>query len=367
MPQPVVDAIYAHLDLELHTGGYEAAALKADAIQHFYEAVASLLNAKPSNIAYATNATDAYFQALSSVPFERGDKIITTQDDYVSNQIAFLQLRKRFGVEVMWAKVTDEGGVDVADMHQLIQKHQPKLVAVTHVPTSSGLVQPVAEIGKFCREREILYLVDACQAAGQLPLDVEAIGCDFLSATFRKFIRGPRGAGFLFVSDRVLKSNVEPLFLDLHGASWTSPETYELQPTASRFEVWERSYALLLGSAAATDYALQLGLENIAQRVQALAHYTRQQLATLPNTQVLDRGNQLCGIVTFHVHGRQPEVLKKQLRERHINVSITTIDSARFDFSQKGVTWALRASPHYYNIEEEIDTLVATLGELLST
>jgi selenocysteine lyase/cysteine desulfurase len=250
-------------------------------------------------------------------------------------------------------------------MQQLIRQHQPKLVAATYIPTSSGLVQPVAAIGQFCRAQEVLYLVDACQAAGQLPLDVEAIGCDFLTATFRKFMRGPRGAGFLYVSDRVLESNYEPLFLDLQGANWTSPETYELQATATRFEIWERSYALLLGSATATDYALAIGLEAIAQRVQAIAHYSRQQLSTIPNVQVLDKGAQLCGIVTFHIEGKDPTLLQRQLHERHINVSITGIGSARFDFQRKGVNWALRASPHYYNTEEEIDALVGALEEIL--
>jgi len=364
MPQPVINAMRNHLDLELYGGGYEAAAAEADAVRRFYDSLAQMLRTNPRNIAFATNATDAYSKALLSIPFEQGDIILTTVDDYVSNQIAFLQLQKRFGVQLFRAKTTATGGVDVDDMLHLIEQHQPRLVAVTHVPTSSGLVQPVAEIGKACKEKEIWYLVDACQSAGQMPLDVHEIGCDFLSATFRKFMRGPRGAGFLYASDRVLEEGLEPLFVDMRGAEWIEADRYELQADAKRFEIWERSYAIMLGAASATEYALIQGLGNIAKRVTHLADYTRQRLAELPEVRILDRGEQLCGIVTLHVEGCQPERLKTALQEKRINTSYTAIGSARLDFQEKGIEWALRISPHYYNTEAEIDTLSVALAEI---
>jgi len=367
MPQPVVNAIRDHLDLELYSGGYEAAAEESTAVQHFYYSLAQMLQAEARNIAFANNATDAYSRALLSIPFEQGDVILTTADDYVSNQIAFLQLQKRFGVQLLRAKTTASGGVDVANMLQLIEQHQPRLVAVTHVPTSSGLVQAVSEIGKACQEKEVWYLVDACQSAGQMLLNVNEIGCDFLSATFRKFMRGPRGAGFLYVSDRALEVGLEPLFVDLQGAEWIAADRYQLQASAKRFEIWERSYAIMLGAAAATDYALEQGLENIEKRVTQLANYARKRLAELSPLQVLDRGEQLCGIVTVHAEGWQPQQLKTALQQKRINTSYTGIGSARLDFQEKGIEWALRISPHYYNTKGEIDTFVTALGEILGT
>ncbi|MEM6698604.1 MAG: aminotransferase class V-fold PLP-dependent enzyme, partial [Bacteroidota bacterium] len=196
-PQVVVNNVIGYLQLESQLGGYETANLKAQEIQDFYTAVAQLLKTKPRNIAYAHHATEAYNKALSSIPFERGDVLLTTDDDYASNQIAFLQLQKKTGIQVIRAAQLPEGGVDVNSVEELIKKHRPKLVAVTHIPTNSGLIQEVYPIGKLCQQHDILYLVDACQSVGQLDLDVNEMHCDFLSATGRKYLRGPRGTGLL--------------------------------------------------------------------------------------------------------------------------------------------------------------------------
>lgn len=361
-PRAVVQAMHDYLDLEAQIGGYEAADWRAEDIAGFYSSVAQMLQTSARNIAFAGSATDAYARALSAVPLREGEVVLTTENDYVSNQIAFLSLQKRLGIRVVRAADTPEGGVDVADLERLLKKHRPALVAVTHVPTNSGLVQPVEAVGRLCRAEGVWYLVDACQSAGQMPLDVTQIGCDFLAATFRKFLRGPRGAGFLYVSDRALDAGLEMLLPDMRGANWTAPDEYVAQPDARRYEYWEMSPALLLGSKAAVEYALEQGLEAIQERVVRLAATTRTMLADLPGVRVLDRGASLCGIVTAWGPDWQPQALLQHLAAQRINGRITTIGSAQLDFSRKGVGWALRISPHYYNTEAEI----AALGEALS-
>lgn len=364
-PLPVLRAMQEHLELEAQIGGYEAADARAAEIAGFYDAVARLLNARPRNIAFATSATDAYARALSAIPFRPGDVILTTENDYISNQIAFLALEKRFGIRLVRARDTAEGGVDIADFEQLLKKHRPALAAVTHVPTNSGLVQPVEAIGSICRAHGVWYLVDACQSAGQMPLDVERIGCDFLTATMRKFMRGPRGAGFLYASDRVLDAGLEMLLPDMRSADWTAPDTYVTVPSARRFEYWENSPALILGSKAAAEYALAVGLDRIEQRVKMLADLTRQRLRELPGVQVLDKGRELCGIVTAHATHWDSNTLLQKLSAENINCRISSLAVAQIDFPRKGVTWALRVSPHYYNTEEEIGSLVEVLGKEL--
>lgn len=361
MPQPVIDAFFQHFQLEIEIGGYEAEAAAYEAIEGFYTTVAQFLNCQPKNIAYTASATDAYYRALSAIPLGKGDIILTTRNDYVSNQIAFLELQKRFGVQLIRAEDVPEGGVDVDSVRELIQKHRPKLVAVTHVPTNSGLVQPVAEIGKICKEENIWYLVDACQSAGQMPLNVQEIHCDFLSATFRKFLRGPRGAGFLYVSDKALQAGLEPLFLDLLSANWTATDGYEIRADARRFELWERPHALMLGSKASIEYAVNIGLPQIETRVKHLADLCREKLSAIPGIKNLDKGKERCGITTYAVQGWEPQALKSKLQSFHTNTSITTRIGAQLDFAEKGVEWALRVSPHYYNTEEEIDILASTL------
>ena len=365
MPRPVLEVMQNYLDLESKTGGYEAAADQRKAIAGFYRSAATFLNTRPGNIAWAASATDAYAKALSAIPFHPGDIVLTTDDDYVSNHIAFLFLQKRFGIQVVRAAKLPQGGVDVQSMQELMDRRRPKLVAVTHVPTNSGLVQDVEAIGQICRERELWYLVDACQSAGQLPLDVKKMGCDFLAVTMRKWLRGPRGAGFLYVSDRVIQAGLEPFFPDLSGAEWTDAGHYEPAHNAHLFEYWEKPYALLLGSKAALDYALEIGPDFIENRVQELAGYTRQQLATLPDLRILDRGDRLCGIVTVAVEGWDALRFKIKLHRAGSNSSTQQRGNAIIDFDEKGVEWAWRVSPHYYNTEEEIDQVVEVVQGIM--
>jgi selenocysteine lyase/cysteine desulfurase len=364
MPRPVLEAVRTHLDLEALTGGYEAADLARDAIAAVYDDVGSLLGAPAANVALTENATAAFQQALSAVPFRSGDVLLTTRNDYVSNQIQYLSLERRLGIEVVRAPDLPEGGVDPQAMFELIHRRRPRLVALTHVPTSSGMVQDAAAVGRHCRERDVLYLVDACQSVGQMPVSVDELGCDFLSATARKFLRGPRGVGFLYVSDRALAAGLEPLFPDLRGADWVADDLYQPAPDARRFENWEFPYALVLGLGAAARYALEVGTDIARDRARALAERLREGLADVPGAEVLDRGAELCAIVTVRVAGWPPGALVAALRREKIHTSAVGREAAVLDFDSRGVEGALRASPHYYNTEREIDVLLAALAAL---
>jgi selenocysteine lyase/cysteine desulfurase len=364
-PAPVTKAIQDYLAEEAITGGYETAALHAASASRFYESVAQLLHCEPRNVAFTSSATNSYARALSSIPFKAGDVVVLANEDYSSNQIALLSLQQRLGIRIERAASLPEGGVDVDDMEQLIRKHHPALVTLTHVPTNSGLVQPVEQVGRICRELDVPYLVDACQSAGQLPLNVHEIHCDFLCATMRKFMRGPRGAGFLYVSDRIIEKGWAPLYVDMYGAEWKYKDVFVLSPDAKRFQDWEQSYALLNGSCAAVDYALQVGLENIAASNEVLCSILRPALAQLPGVRLLDKGAQLCSIITLSIEGVDPQHLLNTLRAENINTAISGYAGALIDFDSKNVQWALRISPHYYNTAEEANLLLAALSDYL--
>jgi selenocysteine lyase/cysteine desulfurase len=365
MPNAVIETVREHLDLEARMGGYEAEALRHSEVRSVYDSVGALIGTDPQNVAITDSATGSFIRALSAVPFAPGDVVLTTRNDYVSNQIMFLSLVSRFGIEIVHGPEDPTGGVDVRAFEKLMHRKRPKLVAVTHVPTSSGLVQRVAEIGAICRQREIVYLVDACQSVGQMSIDVEEIGCDFLTATSRKFLRGPRGVGFLYVSDRALELGLEPLFPDMRGADWIHEDLYQPASDARRFENFEAPVAMVLGMGRAARYALDLGLEAIRERACALSDLLRERLAELPGVLVQDKGEARCAIVTMSTEGHHPLDLLRSLREEGINTSRTSWDSALFDFDDKSIDQVLRISPHYYNTEEEIAACVDALSRLI--
>ncbi len=366
MPKPVLSAIKEHLDLEAQLGGYEAAAIRKDDIQNFYQLCGRLYNCRPQNIAYTTSATSAYSQALSAIDFAPGDVILTSTNDYASNFIAFINLQKRYRIKIELLENSPSGEVDVLSLARKLEQLKPKILAITHIPTNSGLIQPLQKISDIAAQHEAIFLVDGCQSVGQLPIDLKAIRCDFFSATFRKFLRGPRGAGFLYVSDRILNRGFAPLFPDMFGADWIGLEEISLRTDARRFEEWEKSYALLLGAKAAVEYVLQLDMPKLSQRTLDLAGDLRNSLQSIDGLQLLDRGTNLGALVTFHVPDTSGESLKEALNQEGINCSLAVRTSAYIDFLEKNVEWALRLSPHYYNTKEEVAEVTAKVAKLVS-
>ncbi len=367
MPKPVVDAVVAHLSREANFGGYESSDDAAAAVSEAYASVAKLLGARPDNVAIVENSTVAFFQALAAFDFKPGDVIVTTRNDYISNQLAYLSLARRGGIEVRRAADLATGGVDPQSVRELLRDPHVRLLAVTWVPTNSGLMQPVEALGEIAESAGVPYLIDACQAVGEISVDVARLRCDFLSATGRKFLRGPRGIGFLYVSDRALRRGDHPLYIDMRGAYWKTADTFQLAEDASRFENWEFAYSLVLGLGEAARYAGSIGVERGGRRARDLAATLRSKLSALPGFRVLDRGRELAAIVTVEVPGWHAADLVKLLRGKNINTSATTRDYAVIDMDEKHAVSALRISPHYYNTEAELDLLVDALNSLPAT
>lgn len=360
MPRPVYHAVLDHLALEQTIGGYAAEDEAEPALEDFYDAFAALLNCDRSEIAHVENATRAWDMAFYSLPLKEGDRILTVEAEYVSNFLAFLHQARRRGLEIDVAPCEASGQVDLDALERLIGP-KTKLIAVTHIPTQGGLVNPAEEIGRIARRHGVTYLLDACQSVGQMPLDVEKIGCDLLSGTGRKFLRGPRGTGFLYVSKAII-DRLDPPFIDLHAATWTDARTYELRPDARRFENWESYVAGRIGLRGAVRYALDLGLEPIRARVTMLADRLRASLAEVPGVKVQDLGRVRSGIVTFTKDGEQPSDIQARLRAADIGVSVSSKSSAQLDFGRRGLSQVVRASVHYFNTEDEIETLCGVLS-----
>lgn len=366
-PAIVTDTMVEHLRREEATGGYEAHAEARDRVAGVYASVGELINAPIERIALVESATVAWDRGLQAIafsePLQPGDRMLVSGSEYASNVLPLLQLARRTGASVEVIPDGDDGTVDVEALGEMLDE-RVRIVSVNHAPSQNGLINDVVAIGDMLRIHgsPAWYLVDACQSAGQMPVDMGRIGCDVLSATGRKFLRGPRATGFLVVSQRML-DDLEPFPLDLHAATWTTLEDYEVAEGAARFESWERAYAALLGMGAAIDYALACGIEPIAERISALASRLRTGLAEIPGVMVRDRGSVQSGIVTLRVDDAAGVVAG--LRARGINTSLSTPDYSRIDFGRDQATGLVRISPHAYNTEDEVDRAIAAVAELV--
>jgi cysteine desulfurase / selenocysteine lyase len=362
-PSQVTDAVIAYLRREAESGGYEVEAAEAERIDAAYSAIARLIGCGTDELALTENATRAWDMAFYSIRFSPGERILTGRAEYASNVIAMLQVTARTGAVVEVVDDDEHGQISVADLRRRLEdgrRGPVRLIALTHVPTHGGLVNPAEEVGAAAREAGVPFLLDACQSAGQMPLDVEGIGCDMLASTGRKFLRGPRGTGFLYVRRSVLGS-MEPPFLDQHAATWTAADRYQVREDAGRFESWEASYALRVGLGTAAEYALSWGLDAIEARVTELASSLREQLRAARGVQVHDQGQRRCGIVTFTVDGVPAPDVQRHLAARGINTSVSLADNALLDLPRRGLPDLVRASVHYYNTDAELGRLVAAL------
>lgn len=362
-PRPVVEAVARHLALEEKIGGYEAAVEAAPEIQLFYDSAARLINADPGEIAFTDSATRGWHTVLSAFDWKPGDEILTSTTEYNSNIISFLHARNRYGIEPILVPDREDGTIDCEALERLIGE-RTRLISLSHVPTNDGIVQPAAEVGRIARAHGIPFLLDACQSAGQIPIDVKAIGCTMLAASGRKYLRGPRGTGFLWV-DRAWQDRLIPSVLDIRSARWTRADRFEVVEDAGRYELWERNVADQIGLGRAMAYALSHSVELLWERIQALAARLRNLIGNEPGFAVHDRGSVQCGIVTFSCAGRgAPEVMNWLRHQRSINTSVSAVQLTRTDLLADGLTHFVRASVHAFNTEEELEELTLSLRHL---
>ena len=370
-PQVVVDTQIAHLRREAEIGGYEAHAEAAQRVADVSVSVAGLMVCRPDQVALVESATVAWDRALQAIihsePLEPGDRILIASAEYASNVLPLLQVAARAGASVQVVPDGEDGSIDVEAFNSMLDE-DVRIVSITHAPSHNGVVNDVVAIGDALRfaGSPAWYLVDACQSVGQMTVDASRIGADFISATGRKFLRGPRGTGFLIASDRAL-TDLEPYPLDLHSATWTGGTGYQVAEGARRFETWERSYAALLGMGAAVDYALDLGLDAIRERIDYLATRLRTELAEIDGVVVRDRGAVKSGIVTVTVPAPGAPAMVRALRERSINTSLSTPDYAPDEFARGGIDSMVRLSPHVYTTDAEIDLAIATIAQSIES
>lgn len=360
MPAPVNDTVIRYLREENKYGGYETAEKYKQDIANIYGDAATLINGSDSEIALMENATAAWNMAFYSIPFEQGDRILTSASEYASNYINYLKLQKEREVSVEVIPNDSSGQTDPKQLKSMLD-NRVKLVSITHMPTNGGLINPVEEIGALVRHHPCYYLVDACQSVGHYPVNVEEIGCDMLSTTGRKYLRGPRGTGFLFVR-REIVNQLSPPFLDLHAATWTDDNHYKPREDARKFENWEFNYANVMGLGKAIRYAADIGVNNIWKRITSLAELLRESLSRADGITVRDIGHRQSGIVTFTSEEHHPRTIKKILNSQQINVSLSPQSSTLLDMKSRNLDKLVRSSVHYYNTEEEIDKLLAALS-----
>jgi cysteine desulfurase / selenocysteine lyase len=362
VPRAVVDAQMAHLSLEVEVGGYVAQEQQSVPLAKVYDGLARLLGGKPTDFALVGSAVDGWTKAFYSVPLKAGDNIVTAYNEYCSNYVAYLQRAKRDGIEIRVARPDEDGKLDLDHLEGLIDK-RTRLISLTHVPSSSGQIAPAEDVGKIAQAHNILYLLDACQSVGQMSVNFEDIGCDMATGTGRKFLRGPRGIGFLYINEKA-RRQIDLVVLTNQAATWTTDNSYQLRSDAGVFEAWERSCINQLGFGAAIDYLLGLGIAKTAMRTLSLTAHLRTGLANIPGVIPTCQKDATAAIVTFNKQGWTAAAIKAAMEEQGIATQVASVVHTRLDLGARGIDTTARISPHYYNTVEELDRFLNVLESL---
>jgi len=362
IPRGVSVAVESYLNREQEIGSYEAAEEAKVLINSFYTKFSELLNCSESEIAFIENSTRAWEMAVHSISWKPGDQIITGENEYGSNYLGLLHLAKQRSLKILTIPNDESGTISLSQLEESVTD-KTRLIAITHVASQRGDVQPASKVGEIANKHNILYLLDACQSVGQINLDTKSLKCDFLCGSGRKYLRGPRGTGFLYTKSTALKT-LEPVFLDLHSANWKNVGSYEFVRDAKMFECWERNMAAMIGLTTAVEYLLKLDVKMVEQRVKQLSLNLREKLSELAAIKILEKSNNCSGIVTFTKTSISATDLKDELQKKGINISVIKQRNARLDLGKECTGDINRASLHYYNSEQEISEFIKQLTKL---
>ena len=360
--QSVIDAITKYMNEEALIGGYELMVKHADALENIYHSIAKMIGANRNEIALFQSATAAWAAAFNAISFQPGDEVLCSEAEYGSNYLNFLRKQKTEGIVIKIVPSDADGCLDLERMEEMMNP-KVKLIAITHVPSNGGLINPAEKVGVIAKKYNCLYLLDACQSVGQIPLEVKNIDCDFLAVTGRKYLRAPRGTGFLYARASTF-DKLDPTVLDLSSANWLSTTEYQLAPDAKRFELFETNKSLQLGLGAAVDYYLSQDPVACFARIQTLATRLRDGLSQIPGFTCTDIGREKCGIVTFQKEDLDSVQLKTTLFDKGLYTSAVFPSAALIDAQKRSLTSLVRASVHYYNTEEEVDRMLNVLEGL---
>ena len=359
----VLSEIYNYLALEKRIGGYEAQDLEHKKLEKFYTNVSKLINSDESEISFLTNSTLAWNLVFNSIPLKKTDNIIIFENEYSSNYISILKRRRLFN-KLLVIKIKKKGLVDLEDLEKKINA-DTKLLSVNHIASQCGNVFPVKKIGEILKSKNknAIYIVDGCQSIGQIKIDVKNINCDFFTASGRKYLRGPRGTGFLYMK-KSITNKIDPIFLDMSSSNIDKDNRIVTRISSRFMENFEHSPALKLGLSTAIEQSLVIGIKNINKRIIKLSEYFRSKVLSNKNLVLMESKDSLSGINTMYFNGNDVSDIFKHLSKLGIRTYISNEKTSTLYFKKIKKKNILRISFHYFNTKKEIDCLVKVLDDL---
>jgi len=364
-PKPVIDAMLEYFNeynANVGRGVHRATMRATEVFEAVRKKIANVINCDGDEIAYTKNATESINIVAQGLGLKSGDKVVTTVLEHHSNILPWQRLQER-GVKLEVIGATNDCLLRPEDFEAAIDK-STRLIATHQVSNSVGSIQPVEEIGKVAKENDVLFLLDAAQSVGHMPVDVRKIGCDFLAAPGHKGLLGPQGTGFLYFR-KELGKELKPLLVGGGMVEEVGKDRVEFSKPPQIFDGGTPNIPGIIGLGRACDYVLDIGIERIEKRERELTE-SMMKIAKIGNVSVYGPTdlNKRGGVVSFNVKGLGHHDVASMLDELEKIAVRSGHHCAQPTMKHLGVEGTVRASVHYYNLPDEVAKLVETVGKI---
>lgn len=382
-PLPVVEAMteyYLKYRANIHRGTYDLSMRASERYDAAVRAVAGFVGALPQEIVFTQNTTHSINLVAHTLDFQSGDEIVLTSLEHTSNMAPWVRLAQQRDLRLRWYNAGRTGHVDADELIALIGP-RTKLVTCTAVSNVLGTVLPIAEIGKACREREVLFLVDGAQAAPHMPVDVRQLNCDFLAFSGHKML-GPTGIGVLYIRLDLAQSLMPGMIgggtLDTSACNCPSLEECSLEYCSyselpDKWQAGTPPIAEAFGLHAAIDYLTTVGLDRVAAHDRMLMARLTAGLSSVRGIDLYgpDDPAERMAIVSFNIGDLHPDDVGRVLNERY-HIGVRTGQHCAVNYFNEvnghaGSPGNVRASVYLYNTLDEIDRTVQAVDDIATT
>ena len=357
LEQSTENEISKYLKLETKISGYYIEQEKKEILNNFYFNAAKLLNCKPKEISFLQSSTYGWNLFISSLTTKKKSNVVIFDNEYGSNYISLIN--NNFNVRV--SKLKENGQVSFEDLRKKIDRYTA-LVAVCHIASQCGNIIDVEKLGRFIKNinSNIIFLIDACQSAGHLKLNVKKNMCDALVCSGRKYLRGPRGTGLIFIKDSIQK-NITPKIIDTTKSKIIG-RNLSIFNKENIFETFEYSPSLKIGLSKAIEKYNKLGHKKIELKIKNLSKYFRKKISSNPYVIVHENEKLISGINTFSIKGKGSHDIYSFLKQKKMITSVSTFQTSTHYFKKKKFNDVVRVSFHYFNKKKEVDYLVSCIN-----
>ena len=361
-PRAVINSlknVYENSNANVHRALYSLGSKSTEMYESARKTVAKFINAAPQEIVFTSGTTES-LNLLSYTldsKIDKNDEILISHMEHHANLVPWQLLAKRTGAKLRYLPLTKEGELDLSQTERYFTS-KTKVVSLTHMSNVLGSINPIDKISEITKKIDAIFIVDAAQSVSHIPVDVQNLGCDFITFSGHKML-GPTGIGVLWGSLKMLES-LPPFLSGGEMIETVTLENSTWNEVPYKFEAGTPNYVQAIGLGTAVEYLSNIGMENVQEHEKKLTEYAIEKLKTIPELYIHGSPSSRGGVISFNLNKIHPQDLSQFLNEDNICIRVGH-HCAQPLLKTLGETSTARISFYVYNDSSDIDKFVESL------